>query len=304
MTDQSQPISAYLARAPHARMLGHVALGFGCSATVWQNRDARIRYDDPQGHTLSFYTRGGGDTRRLDGPGAAAGPGWPGAVCLMPQGQASEWQIGAAFEFVHLHLPDEALRRSFARLCDRDARLLQPAELTYVEAPALAAPFRALHDATRAGARLAAEGAMHDILGLVLADRRYGGAPRLPLTGGLAPRRRSLVLDHIEANLGGPLHLHELAALAELSPFHFQRSFRASCGVSPHRWIAARRIERARGLLGTGLPLAQVALDCGFDSQSHFTRIFKAAIGLTPGSYRAALRGSRAAPDAAAAPAA
>lgn len=293
MTDQSLPISAYLARAPHARRLGHVELGFGCSATVWQNRDARIRYDDPQGHTLSFYTRGGGGTRRLDRDGAAPGPGWPGAVCLMPQGQASEWQIGASFEFVHLHLPDEALRRSFASTCDRDARLLQPADLTYVEAPALAAPFRALHDATRAGARLAAEGAMHDILGLVFADRRYGAGLRLPLTGGLAPRRRRLVLDHIEAHLAGPLHLHYLAALAGLSPFHFQRSFRASCGVSPHRWIAARRIERARRLLGSGAPLARIALDCGFDSQSHFTRVFKAAMGVTPGGYRAALGGAR-----------
>lgn len=287
MTAAAQPISAYLARAPHARVLGHVDLGHGRSATVWQNRDAHVRYDDPQGHTLSLYTRGGRDARRLDAGGA--GQGWQGALCLMPQGQASEWRIGESFEFVHLHLPDDELRRLYAQTCDRDSRLLQPAELTYVEPLALAAPLRALHDATRAADRLAADAAMHEILGLVFTDPRLSGTRPATLSGGLAPRRLRRVLDHVEAHLDQPLPLQELAALADLSPFHFQRSFRASCGVSPHRWITARRIARARALLATGAALAQVALDCGFDSQSHFSRSFKAAEGMTPGGYRAAL---------------
>lgn len=286
-----EPISAYLSRAPHARVLAHVGLGAGCSATVWRNHDAHVRYDDPQGHTFSLYTRGGAGSRRLDPEGARAGRGWQGAFCLMPQGQPSEWQIDESFEFVHLHLPDDELRRIYAQTCDRDSRLLQPVELTYVEAQALAAPFHALHDATRAADRLAAEAAMHEILGLIVTDSRYGRARPVTLTGGLAPRRLRLVLDYVEAHLDQPLHLQDLAALADLSPFHFQRSFRASCGVSPHRWIAARRIASARTLLAQDRALAEVALDCGFDSQSHFTRMFKAAVGMTPGRYRAALRG-------------
>ncbi|WP_199260327.1 AraC family transcriptional regulator [Paracoccus binzhouensis] len=292
MSGHALPISTYLARSPHAQMLGHLDLGFGCSATLWRNRDARISYDEPQGHTLSFYTRGGQGTRRLDRQGEAA-HGWPGAVCLMPHGHASNWEITESFEFIHLHLPDDELRRSFAQICERDSRLMQLADLTYVAAPELAAPFQALHGATRRADRLAAEAAMHELLGRIFTGGRYVAPGRRVLTGGLAPRRLRLVLDHIEANLAEPIQLRDLAALAGLSAFHFQRSFRASCGVSPHRWITARRIERARRLLGSGAPLARIALDCGFDSQSHFTRVFKAAMGLTPGGYRAALGGAR-----------
>lgn len=288
MSADAQPISAYLARSPHARVLGHVDLGFGCSATVWRNRHARITYDAPQGHTLSFYTQGGRGTRRLD---SGAGPGWTGAVCLMPQGQPSSWEITESFEFVHLHLPDDELRRNFAEICDRDARLMQLADLTYIEAPQLALPFRALHAATQAGARLAAEGAMHALLGEVFADPRCSAGQTANVRGGLAPRHRRLVLDYIEDNLAQPLHLHDLARLAGLSAFHFQRSFRASCGVSPHRWIMARRIALAGRRLAAGAALAQVALDCGFDSQSHFTRAFKALMGITPGRYQAAMTG-------------
>jgi AraC family transcriptional regulator len=53
--------------------------------------------------------------------------------------------------------------------------------------------------------------------------------------------------------------------------------------------VLHRRIIRARALIAAGMPLAQIAAACGFDSQSHLTRGFRAATGATPGQYRAAL---------------
>lgn len=289
MTSPAQPISAYLASAPFAQVLGRLDLGFGRSATLWRNRDARIRYDDPLGHTLSFYARGGTGTRRLDQTDTRARHGWTGAVCLMPQGHPSDWEITESFEFVHLYLPDAELRRSFAQTCDRDARSLDLADLTFIEAPELTQPFRRLEAAIRSPDRPKAEGAMHELLGRVLGSPRYGGRAAAALKGGLAPRKLRLLQDYIEAHLAQPIALRDLAALADLSEFHLQRSFSSSCGVSPQRWIAARRIQRASRMIAAGEPLIQIALACGFDSQSHFTRSFKAAMGITPGGYRAAL---------------
>ncbi len=285
-----RPVSAYLSAAPHARMLGRLDLGFGRAATLWRNRDAHIRYDAPEGHVLSLYTRGGTGTRRVD-PGAGPQParGWQGAICLMPQGQTSEWDITDSFDFVHLYLPDSELRRSFAETFDRDARQMQLADLPYLQAPELAAPFWALLGATRANDVPAGEAAMTDLTHALFAGGRYLRRERAGVTGGLAPRKLRLIRDHIEAHLDQPIHLRDLAALADLSEFHLQRSFRASCGVSPHRWIAHRRIARAKALIAAGEPLAQVAPTCGFDSQSHLTRAFRAATGTTPGQYRAAL---------------
>ena len=286
-----QPVSTFLAAAPHARVLGRLDLGFGRAATIWRNRDAHIRYEAPLGHVLSFYLRGGSGTRRVD-PGVGRLPmrGWQGAFCLMPQGQSSEWEITDSFDFIHLYLPDDELRRSFAEAFDRDARQLQLADLPYAATPpALTAPFLTLAKAIHQGDTLQGEAAMLDLTMAVL-----GAGPwRLPegraLAGGLAPRKLRLIADYAEAHLDGPIRLRDLAALADLSEFHLQRSFRASCGVSPHRWVLHRRIIRARALIAAGLPLAQIAAACGFDSQSHLTRGFRAATGATPGQYRAAL---------------
>lgn len=289
MNNPAQPISAYLSGAPHAQVLGRLDLGLGRVATLWRNRDARIRYDNPLGHVLSFYSRGGTGTRRLDPAGTAAGHGWTGAICLMPQGHASDWEITESFDFLHLYLPDDELRRSYAQTCDRDARLLDLADLTFIRAPDLTQPFRQLEAALRLSDPLEAEGAMHELLGRIFQGPRYGGGAGAPLRGGLSPRKLRLLRDHIEAHLAQPIHLRDLAALAGISEFHLQRSFRASCGVSPQRWIAALRIQRACAMIAMREPLLQVALACGFDSQSHFTRSFKATMGIPPGQWRAAV---------------
>lgn len=284
-----QPVSAYLASAPHARILGRLDLGFGRAATIWRNRDAHIRYDAPQGHVLSFYLRGGSGTRRVD-PGAGRRPmrGWQGAFCLMPQGLSSEWDITDSFDFIHLYLPDDELRRIFAETFDRDARQLQLADLPYLSAPDLEAPFLSLAGAIRDGDAPGGEAAMLALTTAVLTTGPY----RLPggraVAGGLAPRKLRLIADYTEAHLDSTIRLRDLAELAGLSEFHLQRSFRASCGVSPHRWVMHRRIDCARRLIAGGASLAQVAAACGFDSQSHLTRAFRAATGATPGQYRAA----------------
>ena len=284
MSARPKPVSSFLAASPHASALRHVDLGFGRSATIWRNQDDHVTYDAPDGHTFSFYIRGGMGTRRID---AGAVHGWPGAVCVMPHGQTSEWDITDPFEFVHLYLPDGELRRVFAETFDRDARLMEMADLTYTEAPELTGPFQTLIAAMGADDPLMAEGAMADLLASVFASGRFCAPRRAGLAGGLAPHKLRQLRDFIEAHLDRTIRLQDLAELAGLSEFHLQRSFRASCGVSPHQWIAHRRIERAKDMIRAGDPLAQVAQACGYGSQSYLTRAFKAATGVTPSAYRA-----------------
>ncbi|KLN57420.1 helix-turn-helix domain-containing protein [Variovorax paradoxus] len=94
-------------------------------------------------------------------------------------------------------------------------------------------------------------------------------------------------LTHIGLNLGQPLQLEELAAVAGLSIWRFSTVFRHAMGTSPHRYVCARRVERAEKLLRQGMSVARVASETGFYDQSHFSRHFKNALGLTPGRYRA-----------------
>ncbi|MCP3102221.1 AraC family transcriptional regulator [Myxococcus sp. K15C18031901] len=97
------------------------------------------------------------------------------------------------------------------------------------------------------------------------------------------------VMDFVEAHLEEALGLESLAAVVDLSPSHFTRSFKRATGTTPHQFVLARRLERARELLlTTPHPLADIARRTGFASQSHFTALFRARFALTPARLRKA----------------
>ena len=284
MVPRRPSIFGTLSASPRARTVATIDLGFGRSAAVWRNELDRVTYEGTEDHTFSLYLEGGGGTRRVDGRPVG---GWPGALCVMPHGGRSEWEITAPFTFVHLYVPAGELRRTFAETFDRDARLMDVPELTFAEAPGVAEPLRALAGAVLFGDSLAAEAAMAGAVARFLGDPR-GRCGLRALKGGLAPHLGRRVVDHVEAHLDGPLRLRDLASIAGLSDAHFQRAFAASHGVSPQVFVAHRRIARAKTLLRGREPIAEIALACGFSGKSHLTRAFKAATGVTPGAYRGA----------------
>lgn len=79
--------------------------------------------------------------------------------------------------------------------------------------------------------------------------------------------------------------LDTLAQQAGISRFHLLRSFKRKYGLPPHAYQVGLRVAKAQRLLRHGVPLAQVANECGFTDQSHFTRHFKQALGVTPGRF-------------------
>ncbi len=112
-----------------------------------------------------------------------------------------------------------------------------------------------------------------------------GGANRVHMSRAKLNR----VIDFVEARLDQPLSLEDLARIADLSPFHFSRVFKLTTGETPYHFVCSRRLARAQQLLTTEeMPLAELALVCGFASQSHFTAAFSKAFGTSPGRYRRA----------------
>ncbi len=101
--------------------------------------------------------------------------------------------------------------------------------------------------------------------------------------GGLSPTHLKLVVDYINDRLDQELSLDELAAIAQLSPYHFCRSFKRSTGLTPHQYVIRQRVEWAKLLLKDGkMGIAEVAIACGFTHQSHLHRHFKRLTGVTP----------------------
>jgi AraC-like DNA-binding protein len=86
------------------------------------------------------------------------------------------------------------------------------------------------------------------------------------------------------------ISLTQLADHVSLSPYYLLRVFRAEVGMPPYTYLESVRIRHAQRLIEAGIPLAEVAVEVGFSSQSHLTRRFKQIIGVTPGQYAQQLR--------------
>lgn len=100
------------------------------------------------------------------------------------------------------------------------------------------------------------------------------------------PRLRR-ALDYIEAHLDGDITLEDLASVAALSRFHFARAFRDAVGMPPHAYVVARRIERAKNLLGSSrLSIADVAWQVGYANPAKFAAQFRKLTGRTPAKWR------------------
>tara|TARA_R110002020_G_scaffold116694_1_gene267316 strand:+ start:14890 stop:15795 length:906 start_codon:yes stop_codon:yes gene_type:complete len=106
----------------------------------------------------------------------------------------------------------------------------------------------------------------------------------------LSPANLRRAMEFLRAHVASDPSLNEIAAATGLSPFHFLRGFKAATGMTPFQSLRNLRIEIACDLLSTGMPIAQVALEVGFKSQSHFGAVFRRAIGQTPASWRGDLR--------------
>jgi AraC-like DNA-binding protein len=100
-------------------------------------------------------------------------------------------------------------------------------------------------------------------------------------------RRMLRARDAMDRDYSQPLDIPSLAKIAFASEAHFIRTFRATFGETPHRYLQRRRVERAMFLLGeTGRSVTDICLEVGFGSLGTFSRTFRAIVGESPSAYR------------------
>jgi AraC-like DNA-binding protein len=93
--------------------------------------------------------------------------------------------------------------------------------------------------------------------------------------------------DAMDRDYARPLDILALAAIAHTSEAHFIRTFRATFGETPHRYLQRRRVERAMFLLReTDRSVTDICLDVGFTSLGTFSRVFREIVGDPPTTYR------------------
>jgi transcriptional regulator GlxA family with amidase domain len=109
-------------------------------------------------------------------------------------------------------------------------------------------------------------------------------------------RRLLRARDAMDRTYAQPLDVASLARIACVSEAHFIRTFRATFGETPHRYLQRRRVERSMFLLReTNRSVTDICLDVGFTSLGTFSRTFREIVGEPPSAYRARFAGDGAA---------
>ncbi len=102
-----------------------------------------------------------------------------------------------------------------------------------------------------------------------------------------ANRRMLRARDAMDRAYAEPLDVPTLARIAHVSEAHFIRTFRATFGETPHRYLQRRRVERAMFLLRTtDRSVTDVCMAVGFSSLGTFSRVFRDVVGESPSAHR------------------
>jgi AraC family transcriptional regulator len=129
--------------------------------------------------------------------------------------------------------------------------------------------------------------ALMEVLGFDLF--RTAAARPLPsqAAGALSPQQMRLVTEYIDAHLSERPRIADLAALVQLTRYHFIRSFKQAAGMPPHQFMIARRVERAKEMLvNDEQTVASVAEKTGFGTSLQLARAFRRVVGTTPSEFR------------------
>src|SRR5437899_1726392 len=195
---------------------------------------------------------------------------------------------GSAFDYVHYSVPrkgldDIAEDLGFGRVSDYRLAVLED-DLVVAQITKGILPFFGRSDRLSVLAL--------DQLSLVLGAhllQQYGVLQNTARRskGGLAPWQKRRASELLHENMHGRIRLSDIARECGLSVSHFARSFKASFGISTHRWLIQHRIEHAKELITqTTMSLIEIAVQSGFNDQAAFTRRFHEIVGVSPGRWR------------------
>jgi len=205
----------------------------------------------------------------------------PGCLCICPAGARHFTAFGGPMNGIFLQISPECFALAKADLVGHGGTLVERME---GYDPVLAQMGRVLEAEAAAGhpnGMLFWSTVTDQLLGHLVAHH-LSVAPVLD-RGPVDASALKRLDEYITENLAEPLDLDTLAAVVGCSRFQFARLFRAAVGVSPHRYVVRRRLQRACALLHAGGDsLAQVAAATGFTDQSHLSHWIRRVYGTTP----------------------
>lgn len=249
-------------------------------------------------HRVFLLTRSdGGRVRRECGGQSFDGPARQNTLSIAPAGVGGNCRSEAQVEGVSIGLDAEFVARvAEENFGSARFHLLPQMGIRDDAMQGIALLLRAELASDGAGGALLAGSLSYALTAYLLRVHahfhRNSAEPICELCGGLSARALLRVEELVRERLASNLSLDDMAGAAQVSRFHFARSFKSSTGQTPYQWVLTQRIERAKVLLCQGrLSLREIAQETGFADQSHLTRHFRRATGTTPRGFGSEARG-------------
>ncbi|MFT3743370.1 MAG: AraC family transcriptional regulator [Pyrinomonadaceae bacterium] len=252
-------------------------------------RAGKMLEHEPEHHEINVSLSGAFTTTKMNAAGRkVAYFSGKNNVCVTPAGQPVSAYWKGPIDDMGIMLDPDFVRETAAE--NNLASRFEFVEVYKNEDPLIAPLGLALLDeaaSENAMGKLYADSLIQTLTLHVLRSYSTASAMIERANGGLSGYKLRTVKEFIDANLDSDLGLAEIAAVANLSQFHFARAFRKTTGVTPQQYLMERRIERAKQLLATDdLPIVEISLLTGFKNQSHFTTLFRKFTNLTPKTWR------------------
>ncbi|NQZ86527.1 MAG: helix-turn-helix transcriptional regulator [Colwellia sp.] len=258
----------------------------GIGVSKWNVRKNNVSYFQANIHTLSLYLCGGDNSFRNDNKSLKGGPG---KICLMPQNQASLWQINDQIEFIHIYFSEDYLKKFASLNLDVDIRNINLRDVIYDSNATIKAMIVNLYQLSRFDEQvnlLAKEELQMQLMHKVINCYNENKIRNEFIASGLSMSNIQRVKQAIFDDISSAHTIHGLANIVNLSPFHFAKMFKLSVGLTPAQYILQCRFTLAKNLLKTHMPLIEITYLAGFSHQSHMSAVFKKFLGVTPLFYR------------------
>ena len=212
----------------------------------------------------------------------------PGDIAIIPAGIAHRCNWNNLAEFGILAIEPTLLKKVGQDLVE-DSRIKLIPQFMNEPDELIRGIFSTLKDELKSnnfGSSLLID-SLKSTLAIYLLQKYCDTKPKLSVyKNGLSPPKLKQITEYINEHLDRNLKVFELAAIAQISPYHFIRLFRNATNQTPHQYVLQQRVEKAKYLLRRkNISISEIASTVGFCDQSHFTKYFKRITGVTPRQY-------------------
>jgi len=253
---------------------------------VWRQRDRYYAIPPLEDPVISIHVGGAGRVRYGEGDGWSRRSSTVGTVTFLPPGVPTRWLVeNGAVEHLSITIGCKAPLRAVVTSAVDCIEVGVPDALNVQLAQTLIEILTGDSALDRAGELL-----VSSLCETLL--RNFARLHRIAYRASMpAPHSTCAVssraIQAIEARFAEPLKVGDLAADAGLSAAHFTEVFKKATGITPHQYLMRVRVERVcQALKDNDTPLAEIACNFGFSSQSHLNAAFRKLSGLTPNQYR------------------